>query len=380
MQNKPPINWTTTLFITLNHAAALLGTGILLYFGLTKIATFILALALWAITGISITAGYHRLFAHRSYVACRPIQWFFACFGAANFQGSILEWSADHRYHHRYTDTDRDPYSIKKGFWHAHILWLFRLDESKRDFSVTPDLQANSIVQCQHRFILTFMITFGYLLPVAIASLWGDPLGGLFIAGALRIVVGHHATWAINSVCHYFGKGHYVDQSAKDNWLTAFFTWGEGFHNFHHKFPIDYRNGIRWFHYDPTKWLIKSLSWLGLTKQLKTVQQTHIIGYKLKFQQAEMCKRLTQATGEIKETLADCYHNLYEQLQSKIQTIKDTEISIKDLQERIRLATNTPEDHLTLANLERNLQKRWKELQMQLATWQRFSKTLATAL
>jgi stearoyl-CoA desaturase (delta-9 desaturase) len=206
----------------------------------------------------------------------------FLLFGAAAFEGSALEWCDDHRNHHRYTDTDQDPYSIKKGFWYAHMGWLFYMDSNAYDFANVAELKSDKLVHWQHKHYLPIAIFMGFLLPMGIAALWGNPLGGLIIAGALRMTFNHHATFAINSVCHYFGKTTYSDRiSARDHWFTSLLTYGEGFHNFHHQFPIDYRNGIRAFHYDPTKWLIKALSWVGLTRDLKKVSQDKILQYQL---------------------------------------------------------------------------------------------------
>jgi cytochrome b involved in lipid metabolism len=185
-------------------------------------------------------------------------------FGAAAWQGSALEWAADHVRHHGYTDTERDPYSVKKGIWHAHIGWLFR---RQADRPVPEFLSADPLLRWQDRYYVPIAVVMSFVLPFLLAG-WG----GLFLAGIVRIVIGHHVTWLINSWAHIGGTRPYdPDVTAADNWFLAFFTFGEGFHNFHHTFPQDYRNGIGWWAWDPSKWMIGTLSWLGITYNLKRI-------------------------------------------------------------------------------------------------------------
>ena len=199
-------------------------------------------------------------------------------FGAATFEGSALEWCTDHRNHHCYTDTDRDPYSVKHGYWHAHIGWLFTLDPSKRNFANVAELQNSALIRFQHRYYIVISILMGFVLPTVIASFWGEPLAGFVIAGALRITLSHHSTFCINSLCHILGKRKYSDKiTARDNWLSALVTFGEGYHNYHHRFPIDYRNGVRLYQFDPGKWLVRGLSFVGLAKNLRYISKKRIL-------------------------------------------------------------------------------------------------------
>src|SRR3989344_7912715 len=275
MHPSPRINWTNTLFLTLTPLIGLVGTILLVGHGSFHWGTLWLALGLMAASGISITGGYHRVFAHRSYQASWPVRFFFLMFGIGAFEGSVLEWCTDHRNHHLHTDTDKDPYNIKRGFWFAHIGWLLMLDPTQRDFNNVKDLKRDALVRFQHTYFVPLAIFMGFLLPMGIAALWGDPWGGLLIAGALRITAVQQTTFCINSVCHMFGKhDHAPEKSPRDNGMTALLTFGEGFHSFHHRFPVDYRNGFHFYHYDPTKWVIKLLSWVGLTKNLIKVNTT----------------------------------------------------------------------------------------------------------
>lgn len=279
---KASLNWANVVFFSTLPLIAVVGTTLLCIYTAVPWQTWALAVSFMILTGLSITAGYHRLFAHRTYLAAFPLRLALLFLGAAAFQGSALTWCTDHRKHHRYTDTDQDPYNVKKGFWYAHIGWLFYLGSKKHDFSNVQDLMGDELILFQNKYYLPIAILMGFILPAAISSLWGDPLGGLIIAGALRMTINHHSTFTVNSVCHYFGKMTYSNKvSARDNWLISLFTYGEGFHNFHHQFPGDYRNGIRLYHYDPTKWLIKFFSYIKLTHNLKQVSNVRIAHYHL---------------------------------------------------------------------------------------------------
>lgn len=287
------LNWTNIIFFSSLPLIGIIGTVLLCVYNTVPWQTWVLAASFMVLTGLAITAGYHRLFAHKTYQAAFPLRLVLLLLGAAAFEGSALEWCTDHRNHHRYTDTEKDPYNIKKGFWHAHMGWLFYLDAQKYDFSNVQDLMADKLIVLQNKYYLAIAILMGFILPTAIASLWGDPLGGLIIAGALRMTVNHHLTFTINSVCHYFGKMTYSNRvSARDNWLTSLFTYGEGFHNFHHQFPGDYRNGIRLYHYDPAKWLIRLFSYIGLAHNLKRVNQERISHYHLNMKQSSKSNKV----------------------------------------------------------------------------------------
>ncbi len=278
MKQSKHINWVNILFFTITPIVGLVGTIVLAYRNEVSMNTLWLALFLVIMGGISVTAGYHRLFSHASYKACWPVRLIFLLFAASAFEGSALEWGTDHRDHHRYTDTPKDPYNFKQGFWYAHIGWIFTLDLSQRKFNNVDDLKKDPLVRLQHKFFLPLAIVMGFILPMCVAGLWGNAWGGLIVAGALRLSILQHMTFCINSVCHYLGTQSYsVRNSARDNWFTALLTFGEGYHNFHHTFPIDYRNGIRFFHYDPTKWLIRSMKFLGLASDLKTVSSHTIL-------------------------------------------------------------------------------------------------------
>ena len=236
-----------------------------------------LALGMYAAVGLSICAGYHRFFSHKSYEASRPVQLFYAIFGAMAAQNSILWWSSSHRTHHQYVDRDWDPYSIQRGFWWAHILWIFHRHDAPDAEGNAPDLLANPIVQWQNRWYKALLIVGGFGLPTLIGAFFGDAIAGLLWGGFLRLVVVHHTTFFVNSLAHYVGEPTYnADVSARDNWAVALVTLGEGYHSFHHRFPADFRNGIRWYHWDPAKWFITGLRAVGLASDLRATPSPQV--------------------------------------------------------------------------------------------------------
>ncbi|OBZ69411.1 Acyl-CoA desaturase, partial [Grifola frondosa] len=218
-----------------------------------------------------ITAGYHRLWSHRAFKASLPLQWFLILAGASAVQGSCYWWAQRHRSHHRYTDTDKDPYNSKRGLLWTHMGWvIFRTDIPPGGVDTT-DLCNNVIVQWQRRWFFFIGLTFGYVIPTVVPGLfWSDWKGGLCFVASLRMTVCHHSIFCINSIAHYIGSTPYDDKhSPRNHFLTAILTMGEGYHNFHHQFPMDYRNAFRWYQFDPTKWFIAACSYIGLATHLR---------------------------------------------------------------------------------------------------------------
>ncbi|MBM7071125.1 fatty acid desaturase [Shewanella sp. 202IG2-18] len=285
---KPPFIWLNiTLFIATFTTAAILmpWRGFTHGFELTEWLTFV-GLAFYS--GLSITGGYHRLWSHKAYKANAVVRLFYALGGALALQNSALHWSSDHRVHHKHVDNnDKDPYSAKMGFWYSHIGWMLREYQASRyhDYNNVRDLQKDKIVVWQHKHYLLLTILMNIGLPAFLGWLNGDIFSMLIIAGVFRLVVVHHCTFFINSLAHIWGTQPYTNKNtARDNGILAVFTYGEGYHNFHHIFENDYRNGIRWWHYDPTKWLIKGLSYLGMVSDLRRVPQERIEAAKLQMQ------------------------------------------------------------------------------------------------
>lgn len=221
----------------------------------------------FALTTLAISAGYHRLFSHRTYETGPVLKTIWLLLGAAAFETSALEWSRKHRIHHQHTDTDKDPYNAKRGLWYSHLGWI--LERDRPEPVDIRDLEEQRLVALQHRFYPVIAGVVGLGLPTLVGAWFNDPWGGLLFGGLWRVVVTYQATFSINSIAHKLGKQPYSTQgTARDSWLTALVTMGEGYHNFHHTFPGDYRNGVRFYDFDPPKWLLAALASCGVVRNL----------------------------------------------------------------------------------------------------------------
>jgi len=273
-QTKPPlIPVNVVIFVGLPLAALVLVPLWGIYRGYDSFQ-WLWALAFLYLNGMSVTGGYHRLWAHKAYRASPALKWFFALWGAGALQNSILIWASDHRRHHRHVDDDElDPYSASRGLWFSHMGWMLRSYKSNEaDFSNARDLQRDPVVMFQHRHYVALTTFMNLGLPLLLGLWHGDVVGTVLLVGLLRLVVNHHVTFFINSLAHYWGSRPYTEaNSARDNGFLAFLTYGEGYHNYHHIFQTDYRNGIRWWQWDPTKWMIALCERLGLASDLNRV-------------------------------------------------------------------------------------------------------------
>jgi len=281
--NKTEINWF--------HTSILVGIPLVALYGLfTTVPTFntiVLAVIMYFWTGLGITGGYHRLWSHRAFQATWIVRFLLCLGGAGAFEGSAKWWCRNHRAHHRYTDTDKDPYNAKNGFFYSHLGWMLVKQKSNQiGFADITDLQKDPMIQWQHRNYQLVSLGVGVVLPVLIGALWGDARGAFFYAVAVRIFFVHHATFFVNSLAHWYGDKTFSDlHTAFDSFITAILTLGEGYHNYHHEFPADYRNGIKFYHYDPTKWLIGGLAYFGLTYNLKSMSSEEIEKARVQMQQ-----------------------------------------------------------------------------------------------
>lgn len=265
-------NWDVFAFIVAYHLLLVAVLPFFIgHFSWASVAFFVIT---FFVGGLSITAGYHRLFSHRSYSAHPIYEWAVLIGSTLAFQWSALSWSHDHRLHHNHVDTEQDPYSIKKGFWYAHILWLLTYQQDFKEQRVS-DLMKNPRVVFQHRHFMVLAILTN-LAVFGIGCLFLHPIASTFVV-LFRLFALHHCTWFINSLAHTIGSKTYAKElSAVDNAVLAFLTFGEGYHNYHHAFAGDYRNGIRWYHFDPTKWLVWTASKFGIAKNLITVDKIRV--------------------------------------------------------------------------------------------------------
>jgi stearoyl-CoA desaturase (delta-9 desaturase) len=228
-------------------------------------------------TIFSITVGYHRLYSHGAFKANGLVRLLVLFFGAGAFEQSALTWASQHRMHHKHVDTDLDPYNIRYGFWYAHAGWILFWKQPKSRVNV-KDLERSRLVVNQHIYYPYWAVGAGIVFPTVVGALTGHALGGFCLLVALRLFITLHSAFLINSMAHTWGSSNYdLSSSARDNAVCAVLTNGEGYHNYHHRFPGDYRNGVRWYHYDPTKWLIWLLSKLGMAWDLRRTPDEQIV-------------------------------------------------------------------------------------------------------
>lgn len=265
---KVAYDWFNVVFLAALHVATL---GATVVYVAERPLTWVHVL--WcgvgfALTTLAISAGYHRLFSHRTYETGPVLRAIWLFLGAAAFETSALEWSRKHRLHHQHTDTPKDPYNAKRGLWHSHLGWV--LEKERLDPVDVSDLRTNRLVWLQHRYYPLCAVSAGLLVPALVGWAYEDVWGGLLFGGLWRIVLTYQATFSINSLAHRFGQQPYSTHgTARDSWLTALVTMGEGYHNFHHTFPGDYRNGVRFYDFDPPKWLLAALALCGVVRKLE---------------------------------------------------------------------------------------------------------------
>ena len=358
--NAVKINWLNSIFLFATPIFALVGIILhWIYFSPPGILELIVFVGLYFACGLSITVGYHRLFSHRSHNAKWPLVLFYSIFGAGSFQNSIIEWCSDHRRHHKMTDSEDDPYSASRGFWYSHIGWILLEEENfTNDFSNVKDLQESKIIMWQHRNVFLIGALSGLILPAIIGLTIGGISGavGCFVwAGLARVVFVHHGTFLINSAAHIWGKQPYSEEnSSRDSFWLAFLTFGEGYHNFHHTFQADYRNGHKWYHMDPSKWWIQSFKYLGLNTDLKSTPKHSIEIAKVNMRFKKRADRLQQRNVNIhifEDRLTKCKENLrakmYEVQKAKREIkkmAKESKIAMKnkisELKDSIKIAKN----------------------------------------
>jgi len=262
------ISWSVTLFIVIYHILLLVLLPIYLISTIPSFGLLISTVMLMIICGLSITAGYHRFYSHRAYSLHKIPEAFLLFFGTMSAQTSALRWSAYHRVHHSHSDTEQDPYSVKHGFWHAHIFWLFRTKEPR--YNVVKDLQKNKLVMFQHNHYVPLLIFTNLIAVLFFGWLFQDYFGAFVFIFLVRLFINNHTTWFVNSLAHTWGAKPYSrEHTSVNNFIVAILTHGEGYHNYHHVFPSDYRNGVRWYQWDPTKIFIWMLHKVGLAKGLR---------------------------------------------------------------------------------------------------------------
>ncbi|NIH88450.1 acyl-CoA desaturase [Amycolatopsis granulosa] len=235
------------------------------------------AAAFFTVSTLGITIGYHRYFTHGAFRANRPLRIALAIAGSMAAQGPVLGWVADHRRHHAFSDRAGDPHSpwlfgtspvaLAKGFWHAHMGWLFGRDRTNVD-RFAPDLAADADIRAVDR-LFPLWVSLSVLLPALIGGLatlsWWGALTGFLWAGLARVSFQHHVTWSVNSICHMIGDRPFASRDRSANfWPLAILSMGESWHNSHHADPTCARHGVRRGQIDVSArviWAFERLGW-----------------------------------------------------------------------------------------------------------------------
>lgn len=270
-------NYATTILFSLITIGALIGVPLYGFtYGYSWLDWTMFGI-LYVMTGLGITVGYHRLMAHRSFDCPNWVKTGFLIVGGWALENSAFKWAADHIRHHAHTDHEHDPYNAQRGFWYSHCGWLFFTD-GYADEKYASRLRQDPVVMWQHRYYMPIVIS-GLGLTFVVGFFYNGWMGGLgcfLLAGVGRTFAVLNSTFCINSICHLWGsQPHGQADSSRDSWLVSLVTFGEGYHNYHHTYQSDYRNGPRWYNFDPSKWLIFMLSKMGLASSLRIVSSTH---------------------------------------------------------------------------------------------------------
>lgn len=353
-------NWGVVIFL-ITYQVILLGTlPVYFMYTLPSVGVVIASVVLLYLTGLSITGGYHRLYSHRTYKTHPFIEGIILFFASMAGQGSALRWSFDHRLHHAYVDTDKDPYSIKKGFWYAHCGWL--LDKPKEiDPKVVPDLFANKLVMFQHRYAVLLMVFTNVIAFFVVGGLFNDYWGAFFIACWTRLFALHHFTWFINSLAHTWGdKPFCTEQTAVDNYIISLLTFGEGYHNYHHTYANDYRNGIRWYHFDPTKWLIWTLNKMGLAHNLKRMDSLTIKKRIVTERKSLLIERIKEAWNVKKDELECKVNEISERILEEITAFIQLSEKYREMKRQKPERLLLKEMRSELKKLKKNIREDWK--------------------
>lgn len=274
--------WLTLVITLLPFLAFVLAIGLFWNRGISPL-DLSLFVGLYVISGLGVTIGFHRLLAHRSFKTKRWLRNVLASAGSLSVEGAVIDWVADHRRHHAFTDQPGDPHSphleeaggvkgVLLGLWHAHMGWFFREEHTNAN-RFAPDLLKDSAMMKIHR-LFPLWVVISLVLPALIGlaitqSLWGM-LTAFLWGGLVRVFFLHHITWSINSICHFFGRRPFnSNDMSTNNWLLSVISFGEAWHNNHHAFPSSPIHGLEKWQPDPAGLLIRGMAKIGLAYDLK---------------------------------------------------------------------------------------------------------------
>ncbi|MBV9956963.1 MAG: fatty acid desaturase [Acidobacteria bacterium] len=267
-EKQPGIRWNTTIWMIIFHAGAIAGLFMLSW------PAVIVSLALWWLGGsLGIGIGFHRLLTHRGFKTPKAVEYFLTLCGMFALEGGQIQWVVTHRIHHGSTDAPGDPHSPRDGRWWAHIGWILtgvaQQHSKETMWRYAPDLMKDRV----HVFLNNF-----YYVPLVLSGIILFAIGGwsmLFVAVFLRVTIGLHATWLVNSATHLWGTRRFeTTDDSTNSWWVALLTFGEGWHNNHHAHPTAARHGLRWYEIDMNWWGIRTLQLLGLAKSIKLINKS----------------------------------------------------------------------------------------------------------
>ena len=263
-ETKKSFKWGTGIFLVISHAAAI---AALFFWSWPAVITAMILY--WIVASLGIGMGFHRLLTHRGYRVPKVVEYFLVTCGSLSLEGGPIQWVTTHRIHHAHTDKNGDPHTPRDGTWWAHIGWILRgINHDPATVErYAPDLIKNSYYVWLDKFYYVPSIV---LLVVLLAfGGWGVMMWGLF----LRLTLGLHATWLVNSATHLWGRRRFLtSEDSRNSWWVALLTFGEGWHNNHHAFPTSARHGLRWYEVDLTWWGIRTLQLLGIARAIKHVR------------------------------------------------------------------------------------------------------------
>jgi len=260
-----------------NTAVVLIALHLLATIGIFKInniskKTILLQVVLLILSMLGITGGYHRLWAHTTYKANSILEIFYLIFGTMASQKDVIKWVREHRTHHRNEEKPGDPYNISKGLFHAHVGWLLKPYDAVETNEISKtditDLEKNKLLVFQRKYYKILWFIFSFVITYYIMKQWNETPTNIFFSNILRIVACLNLTWCINSLAHYIGdKPYNKNIEARNNNILGLLTLGEGWHNYHHSYPKDYRSS------EPTKFNITT-KFINLTRKLG-LSKTH---------------------------------------------------------------------------------------------------------
>lgn len=358
--NQKEVNWIPSIFLISYHVFLLVSLPIYFYYYTPSWGLVAASVILLYLTGFSITGGYHRYYSHRSYRTSSPLECVILFFASMAGQGSALRWSFDHRLHHAHVDTDEDPYSIKKGFWYAHCLWILEKPRTI-DPKIVPDLMKNKLVMFQHRYFPLLMLITNVMAFLFVGWLLNDYVGAFFIAMWTRLLCLHHFTWFINSLAHTWGdKPFSQEHTAVNNYIISLLTFGEGYHNYHHTFANDYRNGVYWYQFDPTKWILWTCHKLGLVHDLKrtddlTIKKRMVIEHK-----TLLLEKISTAWHAKKEDLESTVNEISERIVAKISEFGQLKEQYKQMLKNSSEGDTLSEVNHNMKTLKKSIREDWK--------------------